>query len=155
MKLKIKIFFLGFLLAINAFALFYIFTGGITGFAVNNGPISPHDIIYAEDIIANNASVTIFIDNPILSRYESTGSMIPLISETATGVGVKPSSEKDVRVGDVVSFVEKGKLIVHRIVETGIDSEGTYFITKGDNNFGSDSKVRYWQIESILVAIIY
>ena len=46
--------------------------------------------------------------------------------------------------------------IIHRVIDTGRDKEGTYYITKGDNNPVKDSeKVRFNQIKGLLIAIIY
>ncbi len=46
-------------------------------------------------------------------------------------------------------------LIVHRVVDKGVDSDGVYFITKGDNNNYSDGKVRFEEIEYITIGILY
>ncbi len=46
-------------------------------------------------------------------------------------------------------------LIIHRVVEIGEDEQGTYFITKGDNNFFSDGKVRFGQIKYVTIGVIY
>ena len=46
-------------------------------------------------------------------------------------------------------------LIVHRVVEKGIDEQGVYFITKGDNNNIDDCKIRFKDIDTVLIAVIY
>ena len=51
---------------------------------------------------------------------------------------------------------KQGKyLIVHRVIDIGTDSEGTYFITKGDNNNIVDGKVRFEDIEFITIGVIW
>ena len=47
-------------------------------------------------------------------------------------------------------------LIVHRVVRTGYDRNGWYAIAKGDNIEQPDpDKIRFDQINGVLVAIIY
>ena len=129
--------------------------GGITGFFVEDKNPVPSDFISEKDIIADNDSITFFIDNPVLSRYENSESMAPFLGKGATGVGFKPESSEDIRVGDVVSFWQDGNIIVHRVIEKGIDKQGVYFITKGDDNYINDGKIRFEEIDSVLVAVIY
>ena len=116
---------------------------------------APSDFITEDKIIAYPDKLVLEIGNYSLSRYAPTGSMIPMLDSSADGVGIKPKSADDLHVGDVITFRKDGELIVHRIVEKGIDDEGDYFITKGDNNNITDGKVRFSQVDSVLVAIIY
>jgi hypothetical protein len=146
------------ILLFNIFLLFYIIElGGISGFSVfgDNEPKSPYDFIHEEDISAEGNKVVIEIENPIFSKYTGSGSMEPVLSLTATGIGFKPNSEEDIHLGDIISFRQDGNLIVHRVIEKGEDEMGIYFITQGDNNSADDGKVRFEQVESVLVAIVY
>lgn len=116
---------------------------------------APFDFINEDDIFIYEDKIVIVIENYTLSRYDSSKSMIPILSEGATGIGIKPKSEEDIHIGDIISFKQGNGLIVHRVVEKGIDREGIFFITKGDNNDINDGKIRFSQIDSVLVAIIY
>ena len=71
------------------------------------------------------------------------------------GIVVSPESEEDINVGDIISFWKGKEIVVHRVVEKGVDSLGTYFITKGDRNDFNDSKIRFEEIEGLLVGVIY
>ena len=45
---------------------------------------------------------------------------------------------------------------MHRVVESGLDADGAYFITKGDNyNQKDPDKVRFSKVEGIVVGILY
>ena len=81
--------------------------------------------------------------------------MLPILDKGANGLRVVPKSEDDVSVGDIVSFRIGGVLVVHRVVEKGIDDNGTYFIVKGDANLIGDGKIRFKDIEYITIGIIY
>ena len=81
--------------------------------------------------------------------------MVPVFGVGANGVGIKPKSEDELHVGDVITFRQGDILIVHRIIEKGIDKEGWFFITRGDNNNIADEKIRFSQVESVLVALFY
>jgi hypothetical protein len=58
-------------------------------------------------------------------------------------------------VGDIVSYRKGESLIVHRVIEKGVDEEGIYFVVKGDNNSISDGKIRFEEIEYITVGVIW
>lgn len=70
------------------------------------------------------------------------------------GLRVVPSSEEEIQVGDIVSFDYAGGIVVHRVVERGTDSDGLYFITKGDNS-DKFEKIRFEDIEYKTVGLIY
>lgn len=128
----------------------------ISGFFVSEPELKmPSNFISKYDIKADEKSVTFLIDNAVLSNYEDSESMLPVLGKGATGVGKKPVSPGEINVGDIVSFWQDEKLIVHRVIGKGEDDLGVYFITKGDNNSLNDGKIRFSQIDSVLVAIIY
>ena len=113
------------------------------------------NFITEDDILIDMGQVIIEIDNPKLARYDSSGSMFPVLDKGFKGIVVQQKSSDELFVGDIITFEKDNELIVHRIVEKGIDEQGVYFITKGDNNNFADGKIRFYQIKSILVAIIY
>ncbi|MEM4230476.1 MAG: signal peptidase I [Candidatus Pacearchaeota archaeon] len=115
----------------------------------------PTDRINESDIEIYPDKIVIKIENPSISEYADTNSMLPIIDKGANGIRIQPKSEEDIKVGDIISFDSEYGLIVHRVVEIGEDEEGKYFITKGDNNLFSDGKVRFEQVKYITVGIIY
>lgn len=116
---------------------------------------APHDFVSPEDIEVYAEKIVINLKNYTISKYKDSGSMIPVLDDGANGVGITPKSEKDIHVGDIITFKQGNNFIIHRVIEKGIDDYGIFFITKGDNNDFNDGKIRFSQIESILVAIIY
>lgn len=130
----------------------------VTGLAASvfGGDISaPSDWVSEEDVIVLDDRIILLIKDATLSNYMDSGSMLPVLGEGANGIRVVPKSEEDVDVGDIVSYRFGEILVVHRIVEKGIDEGGVYFAVKGDNNLIGDGKVRFDQIEYVTVAVIY
>jgi len=116
---------------------------------------SPHDIIKDSEIEVLNDRIIIHLDNPSLSRYAPTGSMIPIFDSGANGIRIKPESTNDIEVGDIISFRRGNLLIVHRVIEKDEDEDGIYFVTKGDNTNITDGKIRFEDIEYITIGVIW
>ncbi|MBU4070322.1 MAG: signal peptidase I [Nanoarchaeota archaeon] len=116
---------------------------------------APHDFVSPNDIEVYPEKIIINLKNYAISKYKDSGSMVPVLDDGANGVGITPKSEKDIHIGDIITFKQGNSFIVHRVIEKGIDDYGIFFITKGDNNDFDDGKIRFSQIESVLVAIIY
>ena len=116
---------------------------------------APHDIVKDDEIEVLSDRIIIHINNPSLSRYAATGSMVPVFDNGANGIRIKPNSVNDIEVGDIVSFRKENILIVHRVIEKGEDEKGDYFITKGDNTNITDGKIRFGDIEYITVGVIW
>lgn len=116
---------------------------------------APYDFIKEEQIVTYKDRIVLEIEDYSLSRYAPSKSMVPVLDYGATGIGIKPKSEDELHIGDIITFRQDDDLIVHRIVEKGIDKDGWFFITKGDNNNITDGKIRFSQIDSVLVALIY
>ncbi|MDD3993611.1 MAG: hypothetical protein PHX15_00225 [Candidatus Nanoarchaeia archaeon] len=158
MKLKLEsilIFFIGFFSCATVFS-FIFFSNGEIPFSLNgNVALSPSNWLNKENIMVYNDKIVIYVDNASLSSYQPTGSMRPLLDSGANGIRIKPKSVQEINNGDIISFRKNGMLIVHRVVDKGVDSEGIYFITKGDNNNYSDGKVRFEDIEYITIGILY
>ena len=138
------------------FVIIIVGFGNLSGFVVSNGD-NPHpsDFIKDSQISFEGNKIVVDIDDPILTHYENSGSMEPVLGGDSTGIGFKPDSPDQINVGDIVSFRQKGILIVHRVVEIGKDSDGIYFITKGDNSNSDDGKVRFDNVTSVLVGVLY
>ena len=141
-------------------ALFLIFLFIFIGQAYSKSPIlnAPSDWIKNINIEVYDDMIVIYIKNASISVYEDTGSMLPALDKGSNGIRIVPGSAEDIHIGDIVSY-EAGwtdGLIVHRIVSTGLDSLGRYYILKGDNNIKNDpEKVRFEQIRYVTVAVIY
>jgi len=149
------VFLLGFLSA--NIASFYLISGLEVPFLFWNSSNddAPFDFIDERDIKVYHDRIVIFIDDASLSKYAPTGSMLPIFDQGANGIRIAPNSEEDIHVGDIISYERAGRLIVHRVVEKGIDEEGVYFIAKGDNNEISDGKVRFDNIRYVTVGVIW
>ncbi len=121
---------------------------------------TPKDRIKESQIKVYRDKIIIELKNAEWSKFKDTGSMKPFLDEKSNAIEVKPKSEKDLQIGDIVSYNynENGKniTVIHRIIKIGYDDKGWYAITKGDNNKEVDpKKVRFSQIKRVLVAIIY
>lgn len=118
--------------------------------------ISPFDWIKQEDINLYQDGVSFNIDNPQWAIFADTNSMDPVFDSTSHAIEIIPKSAEDVHVGDIASYNTDNGTIIHRVIETGYDSEGWYAMFKGDNNPIKDpDKVRFNDIRRIVVAIIY
>ena len=119
---------------------------------------SPSDWVKEDQIKIYQNRVLINIENASWARFSDTNSMDPLIDEESNSIEIKPRSNEDLKVGDIISYeakFTKGTLI-HRIVKIDYDEDGWYALTKGDNNKNIDpQKVRFEQIKGVLIGIIY
>lgn len=118
---------------------------------------SPFDRIKDEQIKLYSNKVVIEVKNAQKRWIVDSNSMDPLIDEFSNTIEVKPKKASDVHVGDIAAYKSPGSDIVwvHRVIEIGEDKEGEYFILKGDNNLVDDGKVRFEQIDGIVVGIVY
>jgi|TARA_Y100000031_G_C8178983_1_gene365491 hypothetical protein len=117
---------------------------------------SPFDRINENDIEIYNNKIIINIKNSNWRKFIDSNSMDPLIDQGTTTIEIKPR-KNEIKVGDIISYNvdEYDYALVHRVVKIGNDEEGIYFITKGDNYWKEDSKVRFSQIEGIVVGVLY
>tara|TARA_Y100000310_G_scaffold270603_1_gene284570 strand:+ start:7323 stop:7820 length:498 start_codon:yes stop_codon:yes gene_type:complete len=157
---KIGLIFLFGFLSANLVSYFFVYGlenpfSNSFGLAGVNSNLAPSDFIKEKDIQIHDNEIIINVKDASLSRYASTGSMIPVLDEGSNGIRVVPSSENEVNEGDIITFKQDNLLIVHRVVEKGEDSNGTYFITKGDNNSLSDEKIRFKDIKYITIGVLY
>jgi signal peptidase I len=127
----------------------------ITGKSTAFTDVSPSDRIHEEDIAVSDKGIMISLPHASLSSYADTGSMKPLLHEGANGIRVVPEQESDIALGDIVSFTRDGFMVVHRVIASGVDEQGTYFITKGDNNATDDGKIRFSDIRYVTVGVLW
>ncbi len=129
---------------------------GVTGEAVARA--APGDHVQESQIEVYQNKVVLDVKDAIWAKFTPTHSMDPVLSSTANAIEVVPKSEADVKVGDIVAYKSEyaDGIIIHRVISEGTDQLGTYYIVKGDNNPSPDpGKVRFDQIKSVVVGIIY
>jgi hypothetical protein len=124
-------------------------------YSSNSEVKAPSDFIKESQISITKDKIIINVEDASLSAYAPTGSMVPLFDKGANGIRIVPQSEDEINAGDIVTYNKDSMLIVHRVIEKGIDTEGTYFITKGDNNDYADEKVRFSDIKYKTIGILY
>lgn len=118
--------------------------------------ISPEDHIKEEQINIYDDKVVLEIEGPIWSSFTDTNSMDPLLDINANGIEIVPKTEDDIHIGDVISYKTSSGIVVHRVIDIGNDEEGVYYTVKGDNNLIEDNvKIRFSDIQGILVAVVY
>jgi len=127
----------------------------IGGLSLVDGTETPGDRIKEEQIHIYENAIVIDIEGASLGRYAPTGSMKPVIDENSNGIRIAPENPNQIKVGDIITFEQDDELIIHRVVDKGIDEEGVYFITKGDNNNVTDGKVRFEDIKYITIGILW
>jgi len=119
---------------------------------------SPSNWIREDQITVYPDRIVIMIPNATLSRYAATKSMDPVFDVYANGIEIKPTSQEQIHVGDIIAFqpnINSIELVVHRVINIGTDEQGWYCITKGDNSAQTDGKIRFGQIHYITIMIIY
>lgn len=76
-----------------------------------------------------------------------SGSMEPTIMKE-DAILVKEVKEDEIKVNDIVSFMQGDTNVTHRIIEIAEDNGTKKYTTKGDNNHTEDKeKITYEQIE--------
>jgi hypothetical protein len=121
----------------------------------STGIDAPSDFIKEEDIRVFDDRIEIKISDATVSSYEPTGSMKPVLDYGSNGIRIKPRSEEEIQIGDIISFRYRGLLVVHRVIDKGLDSDGVYFVTKGDGNDFVDGRIRFSQIEYKTIGLLY
>jgi len=122
---------------------------------------TPRDRIKLTDIVVDESQLIIRMHSLNLAEFTDTGSMLPVLGSEAIGIQMIPQKESEIYPGDVISYILKDgngetKVIIHRVLEVGYDSLGWYAVTKGDNNPLKDKdKVRFSQVERVLVGVLY
>ena len=118
--------------------------------------IGPHPRFNLSDVMAYSDRYCVSATNITLSTFTPTGSMLPFIDENSIGVEIDYTNQT-LYVGDVIVYLAPDNdSIVHRVKYIRNDSEGVYYIVKGDNNIVDDDvKVRPYMIQRILIGAIY
>ena len=119
---------------------------------------SPSDWIKENQILVFNSQVILDLKNAEWATFTDTHSMEPVLSSRSNAIEVKPKSADDIHVGDIISYKSEYSdgIIIHRVIEKGEDEQGAYFILKGDNNpYPDPGRIRFEQIQRVVVAIVY
>lgn len=119
---------------------------------------SPSNHIDKDQIHVYDDKIVLDIPNAVWAEFTDTNSMDPVIDTEANSIEIIPESTEDIDVGDIIVYkpAEYNGLIVHRVIDINEDEQGWYATVKGDNLTRADpDKVRFEQIEGILVGIIY
>lgn len=117
---------------------------------------SPGDWVKEEQIKVYPDNIILDIPGATWASFTNTNSMDPLLDEGVNALEIKPLSPEQISIGDVISYHSSYGLIVHRVMEKGIDERGFFYLVKGDNNSIQDpAKVRFEQVEGVVVAVIY
>ena len=118
---------------------------------------SPFDRVKEDQIEVYDDKIVINLKNAEWAKFTDTNSMDPVIDAGANAIEIRPVSEEDVHVGDIISYDDgNGDIIIHRVADIGNDQYGWYAITKGDNAPTADAgKVRFYQVERVVAVIIY
>lgn len=150
------------LLVLIVFFLFGWFSNNYYKTILNNEDYgekdSPGNRILDEQILVYNSMVVLNVSGAEWAKYDNTNSMDPLLDETANGLEVKPETEKDITVGDVIVYEPTWThgLLAHRVISIEEDEQGVYYAVKGDNSEVADpEKVRFNQISGVLVGVLY
>ena len=94
---------------------------------------SPVDHIAENQIKVFSDKVELDVDNVFWSKFTDTNSMDPFLDTGSNGIEIRPTSEDQIQVGDIISYAYKNGIIVHRVIEISEYSDGVYYRTKGDN----------------------
>lgn len=119
---------------------------------------SPYDRVSDSQIHVYDDYVVIDIPDIQWASYADTHSMEPVLWTGSNGLELIPKSASDIHVGDVVAYEANWSdgLIVHRVIDSGFDEYGAYYVLKGDNNSSIDpGRVRFSQIKYVLIGVIY
>lgn len=85
-----------------------------------------------------------------LAALEPSNSMVPGMDDGMFVVLDPLIPFYSLVVGDAIYFETPGFRAIHRIVEKGVDKDGEFLYTKGDNNSRGDGvKVREHQIKGV------
>ncbi|MBS3112725.1 hypothetical protein J4418_01420 [Candidatus Woesearchaeota archaeon] len=127
-------------------------------YSLNNEKDSPFNHIPENQIKVYNDKIVLTIENAHWAKFADTNSMDPVFDIEANTIEIKPSLPEQVHIGDIVSYNSEllDNIIIHRVVNISSDEIGWYATFKGDNNlFNDPEKVRFGQINGLIVAIIY
>ena len=117
---------------------------------------APGNHVRADQIRVYEDRVVLDVENTQWAMFEDTDSMLPFFDEYSHALQMRPERPDQVAPGDIITYRDGDKTIIHRVVNRGIDKEGTYYEVKGDNNAQTDPlKLRFEDVETVVYGIIY
>lgn len=117
---------------------------------------SPGDWVKEEQIQVYPQGVFLDLPGAQWAGFTDTNSMDPFIDETANAIEISPHHPDAIQAGDVIAYHTSYGVLIHRVIEKGVDDEGIYYLVKGDNNrFKDPFKVRFGEVQGVVVAVIY
>ncbi len=117
---------------------------------------SPSDWVKEDQIQVHPQYVVLNVPGAQWAGFTDTNSMDPFIDETANAIEVMPADPNVIKVGDVISYQTSYGVLIHRVIGKGSDEQGIYYVVKGDNNrFRDPFKVRFDEVQGVVVAVIY
>ncbi len=120
--------------------------------------VSPYDFVREDQIKLSPHKVEILFPDHTLgwARYTDSNSMDPTLDIGTNGIEIIPEKPEDIHVGNIIAYKYYDDILVHRVIETGYDTNGWYAVTKGDNNaFPDTRKIRFANVVGMTVALIY
>lgn len=127
---------------------------------INGGRDKPSPADYLDDsqIRVYQDHVVINVENVKWAGFADTKSMLPVISKDSNALQIEPICPDEIQIGDIVSYKSKyaDGIIIHRVIDMNQDSQGVYFVLKGDNNPTADpGKIRCEQIQRKVIGVLY
>ncbi|OGY48316.1 MAG: signal peptidase I [Candidatus Buchananbacteria bacterium RIFCSPHIGHO2_02_FULL_39_17] len=150
-----------FILALLFFSILIISLTQLSSLSPNSSQptITPSDRITQDQIKVYSNQIVLNVKDASWATFTPTGSMKPLFDEKSNALEIKPTSPSDIKLGDIIAYQsaqDATDIIIHRVINIAQDNQGIYYIVKGDNNQTADpQKVRFEQIQGVVVAIIY
>ena len=118
--------------------------------------LSPSDWVKEGQIQVYPDHILLEVPGASWATFTDTNSMDPFLDEKANAMEVLPKDLNSIQAGDVISYESPTGMLIHRVQEKGRDELGPYFVVKGDNTtFADPQKVRFTEVQGVLVAIIY
>jgi len=118
----------------------------------------PKDRVKEEQIKIYPDKIVIEIQNAKYASFADTHSEEPFLGATSNAIQLTPKAPEDIQAGDIISYRSSAtnEIIIHRVIKIENDEKGLYYIAKGDNNNDPDKeKIRFNQVKSVLIGVIY
>lgn len=119
----------------------------------------PTTSLQANQVHVFNDHVRIDLKGAIPAVFTDTDSMGATLDKGTIAIEVPITDIDQLQEGDIGSYVTPlapGATIIHRVVETGVDEEGPYWIFQGDGLSTTDpAKVRFEQLRREVVGLLY
>lgn len=125
---------------------------------VYNAQPYPKDRVKEEQIRIYEDRIVINVADAKYASFADTHSQEPFFGEGSNAIQIAPESPQDIQLGDVITYrsTDSGSLIIHRVISIKNDENGLYYTLKGDNNKKPDpERVRFNQVKSVLIGVIY